>query len=500
MSYLYSALSSFFLLPNYDDNDDATDQLHYRFTSCLLIVLAMIVSFKQFGGRPIECMVPEMFSSAWEQYAESFCWAQDNYFIPFSDDIPDDIESRQKSRISYYQWVPFFLLTSALSFQIPYYLWRIMSHRSGIRLQSIIEHVRDPKNVMPDVRRCTLRMLTVHIENALKFQRRVCKKNLKPHKILLFLNLPYTSNYISVLYLIIKCLYLANVIGQFLVMNFFLETQTKDSLYGWHVLRNLLNGTQWHTSGFFPRVTLCDFEVRVMGNLQRYSVQCVLVINLFNEKIFIFLWFWYHLLTLVTLSSFIYWFSMISLPCFSKWFITRHLELADMPFDAKESRDDVRRFVGEYLRADGVFVLRFLNMSTGVIFTSDLIASLWRSFYGAEDRRAELSAQRWPSIAELNWLKEKRSLDKRQSSSSSSSSTSTSSNATSNKSKSIGSVDSKALSTKLRSVKLKPKKKNSYLKVEQNDDSNTLLNVPSKEETSVRNSSKKDFKTEQPPV
>lgn len=144
-----------------------------------------------------------------------------------------------------------------------------------------------------------------------------------------------------------------------------------------------------------------------MGHIQQHSVQCVLVINIFNEKIFVFLWFWYHILVIASAFSFIYWTVVTLFPCFPRWYITRHLELADMPFDPKESADDVNRFVSGYLRIDGVFVIRMISMHTGVIFTSDVVASLWKSFFGVENQvkkqQSKVSAM-WPALHSISEL------------------------------------------------------------------------------------------------
>jgi hypothetical protein len=60
-------------------------------------------------------------------------------------------------------------------------------------------------------------------------------------------------------------------------------------------------------SGNFPRIALCDFTVRTMSNVHRYSIQCVLVLNMFNEKIFLFLYWWLVLVGVMTFLDMIFW-------------------------------------------------------------------------------------------------------------------------------------------------------------------------------------------------
>lgn len=55
--------------------------------------------------------------------------------------------------------------------------------------------------------------------------------------------------------------------------------------YGLEVMR-ALRDPDFRGSNRFPYVTMCDFTVRRMGgNNQQYTVQCVLPVNLFNEKV-----------------------------------------------------------------------------------------------------------------------------------------------------------------------------------------------------------------------
>ncbi|KAF7632364.1 Innexin [Meloidogyne graminicola] len=341
----------------YQKDDDLVDRLSYFYTSSFLIMMAVLVSFKQFGGRPLECWVPAQFTSSWEAYTEMFCWSENTYFVPVDEDIPEDIAERDYRKISYYQWVPFFLLIQAFLFYGPCLIWRLMSDKSGIRLNDIVQMATEKENIEPEYSTNT--------------------QQPPEHSI------PYIG-YVTGMYLATKVFYVGNVLTNLLLVNKFLETNNY-SIYGLGVLYDLLLlGKSWTQSGNFPRITLCDFEVRVLGNIQRHSVQCVLVINIFNEKIFILLWLWLSILFFITLFDGLYWFSVSLFHRDRFRFVLRHLELTSDPdrpeLFRKEKRKQVEHFLKAYLKVDGVLVLRMIALHAGVMYCTEITDALWKRY------------------------------------------------------------------------------------------------------------------------
>uniref|UniRef100_A0AC34RPK9 Innexin n=1 Tax=Panagrolaimus sp. JU765 TaxID=591449 RepID=A0AC34RPK9_9BILA len=48
-------------------DDDAVDRMNYHYTPNVLLALSVLISFKQFGGNPIECVMPAKVPGSWEQ-------------------------------------------------------------------------------------------------------------------------------------------------------------------------------------------------------------------------------------------------------------------------------------------------------------------------------------------------------------------------------------------------------------------------------------------------
>uniref|UniRef100_A0A183CEJ6 Innexin n=1 Tax=Globodera pallida TaxID=36090 RepID=A0A183CEJ6_GLOPA len=365
-------------------DDDFVDRLHYLYTPILLLMFALLASAKNYAGHPIECFVPAYFTRAMEQYSENYCYVQNTYWVPFDEHIPHRLDEREKRQIGYYQWVSFVLAISALMFHLPALCWRMLSNQSGLQVSVVLGVACQEENVDPEVRDRTIDVIARHIDDALRYQRDLIARS---RGVFLFALINVGRIYGAYLgcrhfglkrlvYSTCKLLHLLNALVQFYFLNKFLETSDYP-LFGGHVLYDLFRDREWQDSGRFPRVTLCDFEIRVLGNVHRHTVQCVLVINMFLEKIFVFLWLWFLFLSFLSIINVSAWLATVAVPVCRQAFVLKYLDAC--PEETRASAD-VHLFCEKFLRTDGIFLLKMVSAHAGNIMCARLCETLWVLF------------------------------------------------------------------------------------------------------------------------
>jgi len=193
------------------------------------------------------------------------------------------------------------------------------------------------------------------------------------------------GNYLIVLYATAKLLYLLNVICQFYLLDHFLGGGYH--LFGIHAMVDMIAGQEWNgAKAVFPRVTLCDFSVHgYMGNVHPHTVQCVLPINFFSEKIYLVLWFWLALLAALTVLGLVRWAWVLLPERGRRRYVRQNLKImarlrADGTPGSERDRKMSRLFTECYLRQDGVFVLKLVAKNSTDLVVADIVAALWDNY------------------------------------------------------------------------------------------------------------------------
>ncbi|KAK6055185.1 innexin-3 domain protein [Cooperia oncophora] len=236
-------------------------------------------------GTPIICWTPAEFRGGWVEYTRDYCLIENTYYIPMNDPNMPSLAYREKAELPYYQWVQFVLVLLAFCFYLPHVYWRSVNWWSGIQLRAIVKACCELPKEDVAKRQEGIEKIANHIYRATHRN----YKNVGS----LWQNL-MVDGWMSFNYILMKLMFVVNAALQILILHYFLG-------FDWGDLLHLKLGfnTDWKATGLFPRSTMCDFEVRNKGNLQRYSVQCVLSLNMFNEKIFLVLFYWLILLFVI---------------------------------------------------------------------------------------------------------------------------------------------------------------------------------------------------------
>ncbi|GAB6024806.1 hypothetical protein CHUAL_009926 [Chamberlinius hualienensis] len=271
--------------------DNAAFQVHYRLTTMCLIACSIMVTLKQFFGDPISCFTAYE-KDIPERVLNDFCWMHSTFTLPGSlakklgveviaPGVEKHIASQNKTYHKYYQWVCFFLFFEAGVFYIPHLIWKICE---GSRIEKLTVGMENPVVIVDSKARLIQ-------DSRIKQLASYFVESLGGHT-------AYAWQYF-----VCEWLNLINVLGNIFFLNMFLGYQFTS--YGTEVINyaklDVKTASVDPMIRVFPRITKCTFfKFGPSGNLEDRDALCVLPLNIINEKIFIFLWFWFILLALIS--------------------------------------------------------------------------------------------------------------------------------------------------------------------------------------------------------
>lgn len=192
----------------------------------------------------------------------------------------------------------------------------------------------------------------------------------------------FYGSFLAIVYIGVKVLYLLNAVFQLAALEHLLGL--RHHMHGVDFFTRLFSESAGVESPLFPRVAYCDFKVRYLGNVMAYTVQCSLPINLFNEKIFIIVWFWLIFMLATTIISLAVWlWRFLYMPQNINW-VRGRLFALEIGLDAPPKEFSI--FVNHYLRRDGVFIMRLVAINSSDLVASEMLVEMWKLFQGYKDK------------------------------------------------------------------------------------------------------------------
>ncbi|GIY65127.1 innexin shaking-B [Caerostris darwini] len=361
MIHIFGALKSL-LKPKKLHIDHWTFRLHYRFTVLFLLLFCIVVSTKQYAGEPIKCSKD---TREYSVLVETYCFVTATYTVKTAfnktvrrftiflnnsvftiiqiksptcpkvygklqtnhhDSIPPTEErhllgyqvgydnltigypqgafqvsegaphpgiypaqdEKQYRYHRYYQWVGFILFIQAIFFYTPHWLWKIFE---GGKISSLLE--RDTRHLPREEQVKSRDLIVQHLRS------RWTKDNL-----------------FIIKYLVCEICCFINIFGQMAFLDGVFENEF--FCLGFEVMSYYRSNSPVRTDPLlrlFPRVTSCTYRYFGEGaKIRSESVLCVLAVNVMNEKIFLFLWFWFIILSIITFCALVFKIAAFSVP------------------------------------------------------------------------------------------------------------------------------------------------------------------------------------------
>ncbi|KAM7540100.1 hypothetical protein Aperf_G00000034424 [Anoplocephala perfoliata] len=412
--------------------DDFADRLNL-FTVVLLLLCVLLVSVKQYVFNSISCYIPVSPSgSEFKNYVADYCWVHGTIPLRADEEMPTTPEEwdlyDKYRRISYYQWVPFMLGLQCIFFYLPHVFWEVIcNYRASGDIFTLLQTAKSANSESRSGRKKEVIRVAEFLEDMLdnhKCPRQGRKARMvdKMHDVCgICVVSKRLGNCLIWSYMVLKLVIILNATLQLYLIQVFLgftghylkpapietvmagkpkytfEKSEYSYSFGWAIARYIQSGQEWPETLLFPRVSYCRVpSIRLVGGENAYTAQCALPINMLNEKMYIFLWFWIVFLVIVTAISLTLWILRMISPFRRYRYIARFLRVCRVEDEAKQNLEprgrmtQLQHFVDVHLGQDGVFLIRMLAINAGDVLAADVVGVMWKNY--REREAAEINS------------------------------------------------------------------------------------------------------------
>ncbi|KAK3923971.1 Innexin inx3 [Frankliniella fusca] len=341
--------------------DNIVFRCHYRVTSAILFLCCIIVTANNLIGDPISCINDNAVPT---HVLNTYCWITYTFTLPHQQGQPKGsyvahpglgnyVEHEDAPRYhSYYQWVPFMLFFQGILFYVPHWIWK--NWEEG-KVRMISDGMRGALIGPKENRRDKVNRLVQYIMDTL-----------------------HMHNFYAAGYFLCEALNFANVVGNIFFMDLFLGGAFLS--YGTDVIRfsgmNQENRTD-PMIAVFPRMTKCTFhKFGASGSLQKHDALCVLALNILNEKIYIFLWFWLIVLAVMSGIVLLYSSALVVLPSVRELVLKWHFRVGSQNEVAILTR---KTQIGDFL------LLHLLSQNMNMMVYGEVLNELCNKMYNGNN-------------------------------------------------------------------------------------------------------------------
>jgi len=336
------------------NSDNAIFKLFSKVSFGFCIIASILVGLSEYIGKPITC-TQSASNSISDEHFDAHCWIHgskhiNKHFQEHFECIADQSEEDGFPDTNYYQWVVFMLALNALLFKIPSLIWKFFEG-------GLMKEFHSGKSVKSN-------LLTDD----------TMRTNLKTHMwYLQKLKGQQMSYYIA--FMVCQLLNLAMLTANWWATDKFLSgnfhTYGSDVMYYYRqdssYRRNSDNPSPMCNA--FPTKVSCTMNYVGTGDgTAKINGLCLLSQNIINEKIYLFLWFWFVLMGILGSAQLVFEVAILAIPNIRGTLIARQI--------GTFLSGDMKKYVQRTCSIGDWFLLYQIGKNTNKAFFYNLIEQL----------------------------------------------------------------------------------------------------------------------------